>query len=143
MYQRSRQALIFLVVTFLPIQVTCGVIGALLNIGWSSGGKPPLHTQTSAHQAYDTISEEYALSGAHMCVYAFQRDAVQLVGMTWVLTTAWEIFSLCLAVWIVVKHFRELQRPSTRWNVGDSFTVLVKTHVFYFARFAHNFSAII
>ncbi|OAX41048.1 hypothetical protein K503DRAFT_780973 [Rhizopogon vinicolor AM-OR11-026] len=36
-------------------------------------------------------------------------------------------------VWIVVKHFHEVQRPSTGWSVGDCFTVLVKTHVFYFA----------
>jgi len=53
--------------------------------------------------------------------------------MTWALNAAWEIFALCFAVWIAVKHFHEVQRPSTGWSVGDCFTVLVKTHVFYFA----------
>ncbi|KAJ8592186.1 hypothetical protein M405DRAFT_859994 [Rhizopogon salebrosus TDB-379] len=35
-------------------------------------------------------------------------------------------------VWIAVKHFRELP---TGWAVGDCFTVLIETHVFYFASF--------
>ena len=54
--------------------------------------------------------------------------------LIWVLSTVWEILALCLAIWTAVKHFRELQRPSTGWTVGDCFTVLIKTHVLYFAR---------
>jgi hypothetical protein len=54
--------------------------------------------------------------------------------MTWVLGTVWEVFALCLAVWIAVKHFRDLRRHSTRGIIRDSFTVLVQTHVNYFAR---------
>jgi len=88
------------------------------------------------------MSEEYILSGAHMCIMEFQGDVVLWTDLTWVLTTAWEILALCLAVWIAVKHFRELQGPSTRWTIRDTFTVLVKTHVFYFARFGLHFSSI-
>jgi len=53
--------------------------------------------------------------------------------MTWILGIAWEVLGLCLAVWVAVKHFRELQR-SPRWAVSDCFTILIKTHVSYFAR---------
>jgi hypothetical protein len=88
------------------------------------------------------MSEEYILSGAHMCGYQHQGDVLWWTETTWVLTTAWEILALCLAVWIAVKHFRELQGPSTRWTIRDTFTVLVKTHVFYFARFVLDFSSI-
>jgi hypothetical protein len=66
-----------------------------------------------------------------------------LVTITWIFSTAWEILALCLAVWIAVKYFRELQGSSASWTVGDCFTVLVKTHVFYFARFVHDFNEII
>jgi hypothetical protein len=45
---------------------------------------------------------------------------------------AWEVLTLCLAVWMAVKHFREKQWPSTGWAVMDCFTILIKTHVFYF-----------
>jgi hypothetical protein len=89
------------------------------------------------------MSEEYVLSGAHMCSYEYQGDVLVLwFELIWALTTTWEILALCLAVWIAVKHFRELQGPSTRWTVGDTFTVLVKTHVFYFARFVLAFNSI-
>jgi hypothetical protein len=88
-------------------------------------------------------SEEDILSGAHMCSDNFQGDALLLLRITWVLGTAWEILTLCLAVWIAVKHFRELQGPPTTWTVGDSFRVLLKTHLFYFARFAHGFTDVI
>jgi hypothetical protein len=54
--------------------------------------------------------------------------------MSWIFGATWEILALCLAVWIAVGHFRELQRASTGWAVGDCFTVLIRTHVFYFAR---------
>lgn len=53
--------------------------------------------------------------------------------MTWVLTTVWETIALCFAGWIAMKHFCELQQ-STGWVIGDCFTVLIKTHVLYFAR---------
>jgi hypothetical protein len=80
------------------------------------------------------ILAEYILSGTYMCIIGFSNTGMSIAQMTWVLSTAWEIIALCLAVWISVKHFRELQRPSTGWAVGDCFTVLIETHVFYFAR---------
>jgi len=84
------------------------------------------------------ISEEYVLSGAHLCGYAYQGNAIILDEITWILGTAWESLTLFLAVWIAVKHFRELQRPSSGWTVVDCFTILIKTHVFYFARFVYK-----
>ena len=63
--------------------------------------------------------------------------------MIWILGAAWETLALCLAIWITVKHFRELRGPSTGWIVRDCFAVLVKSHVFYFARFARDFNIII
>jgi len=74
------------------------------------------------------------LSGIDMCGYYFDGDDLFLLSITWVLGTAWEVLALSLAAWIAVKHFRELQRPSTGWAVGDYFTVLMETHVFYFTR---------
>jgi hypothetical protein len=69
-----------------------------------------------------------------MCGDHFDGNNLFLVSITWVLGTAWEVLALSLAVWIAVKHFRELQRPSTGWAVGDCFTILMETHVFYFTR---------
>jgi hypothetical protein len=77
---------------------------------------------------------EYVLSGTHVCGDNASSNSVFFTRITWILGTAWEILALCLAVWIVVKHFRELQRASTGWAVGDCFTVLIEAHVFYFAR---------
>jgi hypothetical protein len=77
---------------------------------------------------------EYVLSGVHMCSYP-DSDIDRLLGqITWILGTAWEILALCLAVWIGIKHFCELQQASTGWAVEDCFTILIETHVFYFAR---------
>ncbi|KAG2034937.1 hypothetical protein BDR03DRAFT_551619 [Suillus americanus] len=53
----------------------------------------------------------------------------------WSFTTAWEVLALCLAIWIAVKHFRELKRPSTGWIVRDCFTALTKSHLVYFVSF--------
>ncbi|OAX32759.1 hypothetical protein K503DRAFT_869974 [Rhizopogon vinicolor AM-OR11-026] len=115
MYQQSKQMLIFLV-AFLAIKATSTVITMILTIMRVSG-------------------EELVLSGAHMCTYSPSGDGMIVFEVSWIVATAWETLVLCLAVWIAVKHFRELQRPSTRWIVGDCFMILVKTHVFYFASF--------
>jgi hypothetical protein len=80
------------------------------------------------------ILVEYVLSGTYVCSDKFGGNSVFVTQMTWILGTAWEILALCLAAWIAVKHFRELQRASAGWAVGDCFTVLIETHVFYFAR---------
>lgn len=62
--------------------------------------------------------------------------------MPWILSTIWEVFALCLAVWIVVKHLYELQRSPTGWVVRDCFTVLMRTHVVYFARCVCNLNVV-
>jgi hypothetical protein len=80
------------------------------------------------------ISVEYILSGAHMCSYSYKGDTLFLNEMNWILATAWEIIAMCLAIWMAIKHFRELRRPSTGRSAGDCFTILMKTHIFYFAR---------
>ena len=73
---------------------------------------------------------ELVLSGSYLCV---GENNQLLTAATWRLGTVWEVLVLCLAVWVAVKHFRELQRPPTGWTVGDTFEVLTKTHVLYFA----------
>jgi hypothetical protein len=69
-----------------------------------------------------------------MCAYELEKNVIFLTKITWILSSAWETLALSLAVWITIKHFRELQRTSTGWAVGDCFTILMQTHVFYFAR---------
>jgi len=78
-----------------------------------------------------------------MCSYEFSGDTVFLAELTWILALAWETLALCLAMWIAIKHFRELQGSSKRWAAEDCFTILVKSHVFYFARFAHDLNVVI
>ncbi|KAG1790641.1 uncharacterized protein HD556DRAFT_1310427 [Suillus plorans] len=115
MYQRSRKMLIFLVVIFLAIRIALVVV-IVLQIKQVSG-------------------EESALSGTYQCIFNYSGDSQFLGSMTWILGTAWEVLALCLAVWIAVKHFRELRRDSTRSIIVDCFTVLMQTHASYFASF--------
>jgi len=72
---------------------------------------------------------EAILSGTHQCGYSYNGD-VYLIAESWIVTTVWEVIALGLAMWIVVKHFRELPRG---WTAEDCFTVLARSHVFYFA----------
>ncbi|KAG2051469.1 hypothetical protein BDR06DRAFT_973785 [Suillus hirtellus] len=65
----------------------------------------------------------------------YAGDSLFVNFMSFILVTVWEVLALCLAVWIAVKHFRELRRHATRGVIGDCFTVLMKTHVGYFAGF--------
>jgi hypothetical protein len=128
MYKQSRKMLIFLVVTFMATRIANGVM-AVIKDQHTSGGKSRLkHIDIWLIRR---MSEEYVLSGAHLCSY---NSPTSLTETTWIIGAVWEIFVLCLALWIAVIHFRELQRPSTGWTVGDCFPILIKTHVFYFAR---------
>ncbi|KAG1743989.1 uncharacterized protein EDB91DRAFT_1080816 [Suillus paluster] len=79
------------------------------------------------------LAEEFILSGTHLCTINFKEDVQPLNATPWILTTAWEILALCLAAWIAVKHFRELRQHSTGGIIGDCFTVLMSSHVIYFA----------
>ncbi|KAG1775249.1 hypothetical protein EV702DRAFT_1119692 [Suillus placidus] len=116
MYQRSRKVLIFLVVIFVAIRIANAVIAAIITMR--------------------IAGEEAILSGTYQCMisYTLAGDMLLLVSMSWILATVWEVIALCLAVWIAVKHFRELRQHSTRGIIGDCFTVLMQTHVSYFAR---------
>jgi len=115
MYQQSRKLLIFVIVVFLGIQIACIVISVMANMDFSA--------------------EEYILSGIHTCSYALGSESQLLTEITWILGAAWEVLTLALAVWISVKHFRELQRLPKGWAVWDYFTILMKTHLWYFAGF--------
>ncbi|KAG2107573.1 hypothetical protein BD769DRAFT_130332 [Suillus cothurnatus] len=115
MYQRSRKVPIFLVVIFLAITIANVVLVALSTM--------------------QTSGEEFVLSGTYQCAFNYAGDSIFLESATWVLGTVWEVIALCIAIWIAVKHFRELRRHSTSGMIGDCFTVLTQTHVSYFASF--------
>ncbi|KAG2107087.1 hypothetical protein BD769DRAFT_135930 [Suillus cothurnatus] len=115
MYQRSRKVLIFLVVIFLAITITNAVMTAILTT--------------------EITGEEFVLSGTYQCIIDFMGDSLFLDSMPWILSTVWEVLTLCLAVWIAVKQFRELRQHSASDIIGECFTVLIKTHVSYFVSF--------
>ncbi|KAG2034961.1 hypothetical protein BDR03DRAFT_963719 [Suillus americanus] len=116
MYQRSRRILTFLIVIFLAVNIFSGVVTVMTTM-YASG-------------------EELILSGTHQCSIGYVKNDVLLLGsITWILGIVWEFLSLCLALWIAVKHFRELRQHSTGGIMEDCFTVLMKTHVLYFASF--------
>ncbi|KAG0691922.1 hypothetical protein DFH29DRAFT_1074126 [Suillus ampliporus] len=121
MYQRSRQVLILLIVVFLFVNLFNGVVAAI-----------SVRNVSGAHWR---IPEELILSGTYQCSINFEGDVPLLYSITWIFATIWEVLALCLAIWIAVKHFRELRRQSAGGIIGDCFTVLMKTHVGYFAIF--------
>jgi len=93
--------------------------------------------------AHWKIPEEFVLSGTYQCMVRYAGNAIFMTSITWILATVWEVLALCLAVWIAVKHFRELRRHSTRGIIRDTFTILMQTHVSYFARWAHNVNVVL
>ncbi|KAG2030156.1 hypothetical protein BDR03DRAFT_974931 [Suillus americanus] len=115
MYQRSRKILIFLIVTFLAVIIFSGAVAVMI--------------------AMHTSGEEIILSGTYQCTIGYGRDTPLLGAIAWIVGTVWEVFALCLAVWVAVKHFSELRQHSAGGIIGDCFTVLMKTHMFYFASF--------
>ncbi|KAG1798101.1 uncharacterized protein HD556DRAFT_1525692 [Suillus plorans] len=115
MYQRSRKILISLIVTFLAVNIYDGVVTTIIT--------------------KNILGEELNLSGTYQCSFSYTQDMPLLSSMTWILGTVWEVLTLCLAVWIAVKHFRELRQHSAGGIIGDCFTVLMKTHIVYFASF--------
>ncbi|KAG2048445.1 hypothetical protein BDR06DRAFT_1024446 [Suillus hirtellus] len=114
MYQGSRKILILLIVTFLAIN-TFDVVAVIMATMHTSG-------------------EEVILSGTYQCQISYSRDNIPLLAsITCILSAVWEVLVLCLAVWIAVRHFRELRQHSTGGIIEDCFTVLMRTHVVYFA----------
>jgi hypothetical protein len=80
------------------------------------------------------MPEEYILSGNYVCATTYAGNTILLDSLTWIFGTAWEVLVLFLAAWIAVKHFRALRQHSTGGVIEDCFTVLIKSHVFYFLR---------
>lgn len=115
MYQQSKKVLILLVVIFLAITITCGVI-------------------TAIQTRYISV-EDLIIPGSYCQPQCLIGGNVPLTAEYWLLGTAWEVLTLCLALWSAAKHFRELHQPWTRRTIGDCFTVLIKSHVLYFASF--------
>ncbi|KAG2060284.1 hypothetical protein BDR06DRAFT_1002792 [Suillus hirtellus] len=114
MYKRSRKISIFLVGISLACMIVSGVILAI--------------------SSSNVSGEELILSGTYQCVLSGNSGSpLSKTWITWILGIVWEFLVLCLAVWIAIKHFRELQRPSPG---SDCFVMLIKTHVFYFAAHA-------
>jgi len=124
MYQRSRKMLIFLVITFMTVTAAQGVNSAR-GISSMVGMEVVLSSSTGGSLYTCGIGfareQNYRLSGV--------RDPFLLV---LILGIAWEVLILCLALRIVAKHARELQRSSTGWTAGGCITVLMETHVRYF-----------
>ncbi|KAG2341856.1 hypothetical protein BDR05DRAFT_964922 [Suillus weaverae] len=118
MYQRSRKVLIILIAIFLAVYIAIGVLAAI-GERHSSG-------------------EELILSGTYQCTVD-KGDGLLLFTTTWILEIVWEVVTLCFAVWIAVKHFRELRRYSAGGIIRDCFAVLMKTHVVYFVSSAAVF----
>ncbi|KAG2124384.1 hypothetical protein DEU56DRAFT_596763 [Suillus clintonianus] len=123
MYQGSRKMLNFLVIAFLALMFLTGVLLAF------------------GDRTY--VREMFILNGAYTVTYQclslpVDGDASIMIDsdLEYVTGLAWEVLALCLAVWIVIKHFCELQRQPRGWNIKDCFTVLIQTHVLYFVAFA-------
>ncbi|KAG2041391.1 hypothetical protein BDR03DRAFT_1007226 [Suillus americanus] len=107
--------LIFLIVTLLAITIACGVIVA---------------KQSSYISWHETV-----LFDTYHC--SAEGADPNLIAKSWILITVWEVLALCLALWITVKHFRELRQSSTGSTlIRDCFTVLIKSHLLYFTAFA-------
>lgn len=117
MYHGSRKMLTFLVVIFLAVIISCGVIAAII--------------------LKHVVGEEAILSGTYICSYDFEGNYQLLSVITWAITAAWEVLALCLALWITAKRFRDLRRLGTSIGstIGDCLTMLIKSHLLYFAGF--------
>ncbi|KAG2117045.1 uncharacterized protein F5147DRAFT_768429 [Suillus discolor] len=115
MYQGSKKLFIFLVVALLASTIASGVMMVIANMGVSS--------------------QEAVLSGFHTCVTEIDMDMMYLTYESVISTAVWEILVLFLAVWIVIKHFRELRQSPTGSTVGDCLTILIESHTFYFIAF--------
>ncbi|KAG2338087.1 hypothetical protein BDR05DRAFT_728970 [Suillus weaverae] len=123
MYQRSRKVLVYTCIIFLAASIASGVMTVIF----------VMHVSV----------EELVLSGAYVCAIHYEGNALLLGSSRWILIIGWEVFMLCLALWIVVKHFRELRRLSAGGVIEDCFTVLIKSHLGYFARCVHNVSVVL
>lgn len=83
------------------------------------------------------------VSGIYQCTYNYDGDARLLMSIAWILRMVWEVLVMCLVVWVVVKHFRQLRLSSQAGIIGDCFTILMKTHAVYFVRLVATFTKVI
>ncbi|KAG2028389.1 hypothetical protein BDR03DRAFT_976588 [Suillus americanus] len=111
MYQPSRKILIFLIVTFLSVNIFGGVVAVMAMM--------------------DTSGEELIFSGTYQCSISYTEDILLLNPIIWILVFVWVVLALCHTVWMAVKRFRERQQSTGR-IVQDCFTMLIKTHMLYF-----------
>ncbi|KAG1880792.1 hypothetical protein F4604DRAFT_1747929 [Suillus subluteus] len=116
MYQQSKKMLVFLVVTLLASTVASSAMTVMANIG--------------------ILAEEFIISGYHVCLINNNTDQMDLGLERFISTAIWEIVAFVLAVWVVIKHLRELRQSSTGPTVRDCFMVLTKSHAFYFIALA-------
>ncbi|KAG1859302.1 hypothetical protein F4604DRAFT_1930845 [Suillus subluteus] len=115
MYQQSKKVLIVLVGIFLAVFIADGIFVAIAT-------------------RY-IVAEELIFSGTYQCTTYYERNGSLLISLAWIVDAVWEVVALCFAVWSAVKHFRELRRWSAGGIVQDCFTVLMKSHIIYFASF--------
>jgi hypothetical protein len=88
--------------------------------------------KTLTHKTHGQIPGEFVLLGYHECVITSSTYQYNLGYESLIPTAIWEILTFVLAVWIVIKHFKELRQSPTGSTIGDCFTVLIKSHAFYF-----------
>lgn len=128
MYQQSKTMLIFLVVVFLASMIATGVMTTIVTSP-VSGGKLYSWLQVSSARTHWRKLVELILSGTHICLFI---GDLPLILETWIPTIVWEVLVLFLAVWIIIKHFRELRQSPTGSTIKDCFAILIKGHVLYF-----------
>jgi hypothetical protein len=133
MYQQSRKMLIFLIAIAASLTVSSGVVGEMVDIH-IMGGELYFQTEDPKRiRLIEWILEELILSSTYTCTYDTGTTELPIT-MIWIINTIWEVLALCLALWVYVRHFRERSRSSAGKIVEDCFTVLIKTHIVYFAR---------
>ncbi|KAG2034005.1 hypothetical protein BDR03DRAFT_966291 [Suillus americanus] len=120
MYQGSKKLLAFLVVMLLASTIASGVMMVIANLGVSG--------------------QEAILSGYHTCATEVSMYQMNSNFESMISTAVWEILALFLAVWIVIKHSRELRQSPTGSTIGDYFRILIESHTFYFLAFATSTS---
>lgn len=117
MYQGSMKMLVFLIVILVVLTIAGGAM-----------------TATGINR-----NSKEVVSGIYQCTYNYDGDARLLMSIAWILRMVWEVLVMCLVVWVVVKHFRQLRLSSQAGIIGDCFTILMKTHAVYFVSFVAGF----
>ncbi|KAG2143679.1 hypothetical protein DEU56DRAFT_910809 [Suillus clintonianus] len=115
MYGRSSKMLIFLAALLLVSTISTGVV-AIIGLGYSRG--------------------EAILCGYHVYLYSIDTNGLNPDYVRIIPTIIWEILAFFLAVWIAIKHLRELRQSQSGSTIGDCFTVLMQSHMLYFLAFA-------